>query len=83
VTCQEMADFLADYIGEELDAEVRLTFEHHIAKCHNCHVFLDQYRTTIVAGRAAYAHLDREQPPVTEVPEALVQAILEALKKSS
>lgn len=83
MTCQEMADFLADYIGEELDAEVRVTFEQHIAKCHNCHVFLDQYRTTIVAGRAAYAHLDSEEPPMAEMPEQLVHAILEALKKAT
>ena len=81
MTCQEMADFLADYIGEELDAEVRITFEQHIAKCHNCHVFLDQYRATIVAGRAAYVEIERDESH-TAMPEELVQAILEALKKA-
>ena len=73
MTCREMAEFLADYIGGELPAEVRVTFERHIEDCHNCLVFLDQYRATIVAGRTAYAELDREHRRIADHPRKRTQ----------
>ena len=41
----------------------------------------DSNKATIVAGRAAYAEIDRDEPH-TAMPEEIVQAILEALKKA-
>jgi hypothetical protein len=69
---------MADYLGNELGAEVRASFEHHLELCANCRKYLDGYITTIELGRRAFDDLDAAVPP--DVPEKLVQAILDARK---
>ncbi len=79
MTCRDCIVFLADYISDELPGEARTTFEAHLVLCDNCQVFLAQYRQTIVAERIAVA---AGEPPVTELPEDLVRAILKALDQT-
>jgi anti-sigma factor RsiW len=71
-----MTEFLEDYVAGELPVEVLETFEGHIARCGDCHVFLSQYRTTI---RAEVVAFNEPAPPL---PEALVNAIMAALQKT-
>ena len=78
MTCREFADFMADYLGNELGAEGRASFEHHLKVCANCRKYLDGYTATIELGRRAFDDLDAAVPP--DVPEELVQAILDARK---
>ena len=78
MTCREISDFLLEYTSGELDADVRGTFEHHIADCGNCHEFLRQYRATITAGQAAFKQDDRKR--ADDLPEELVEAILNSLE---
>jgi anti-sigma factor RsiW len=73
VTCREVTEFLREFVAGELPAEIRQEFDIHVAKCHDCVVFLDQYRATIEASRAAF-----EAPE--DVPEELVDAIMKALR---
>jgi predicted anti-sigma-YlaC factor YlaD len=76
VTCREFADFMADYLGNELGVEVRTSFEHHLKICANCRKYLDGYAATIELGRRAFDDLDAAVP--SDVPEELVRAILDA-----
>ena len=81
MTCQELADFIMDYVDGKLpDVEVA-TFEEHLAKCPSCIAYLKSYRTTKKVlddlGCSARESIH------CEVPEALISAILAARKASS
>jgi len=78
MTCRELADFLMDYLNEDLPSEVRQSFDRHLALCPNCVAYVRTYRTTIELGRRAFADADAEAG--AEVPPELVQAILAARK---
>ena len=69
LTCQELIEFLAAYVDEELPAEERARFERHLAVCPHCVDYLHGYRESIRLGKSACADVD-------EVPEELVDAIL-------
>ena len=47
MTCQDVADFLVDYVDGELPALVRRQFEAHLGLCPDCVNYLQQYRDTI------------------------------------
>ena len=78
MTCREVAEFLMEYLDGSLSPDSRARFDAHLHTCADCQAFLDQYRTTIAAERAAFADLEAEA--LTEVPEPMVQAILEGIK---
>lgn len=78
MTCRELADFLMDYLAEELPGDVRAAFDRHLSLCPNCVAYMATYRTTIELGRRAFADEDAEVAP--EVPPELVRAILAAWK---
>lgn len=79
VTCRDCAEFLADYVGGDLPADVRDVFETHLQKCGNCRAYLDQYSTVIAAGRRACKQED--EAAAEAFPEELVKAILAAQEK--
>ncbi len=79
LTCRDCAEFLADYVGGDLPADVREVFELHLDKCRNCRAYLDQYSTVIAAGRRACRQEDDAASQA--FPEELVRAILEAQSK--
>jgi anti-sigma factor RsiW len=81
MTCRELADFLMDYLNEDLTAEVRAAFDRHLALCPNCVAYVKTYRTTIELGRRAFA--DDEADAGTEVPDELVRAILAARNREA
>lgn len=78
MTCRDLTDFLAAYVGNDLAPDVRSTFERHLAACPNCQRFLTQYERTMSAGRTAFALL--EDGPV---PDDLVRAILSSLREDT
>jgi anti-sigma factor RsiW len=78
MTCRELADFLMDYVNEDLPSEVRQSFDRHLTLCPNCVAYVRTYRTTIELGRRAFADGDAEAE--AEVPLELVRAILAARK---
>jgi anti-sigma factor RsiW len=79
LTCQELIEFLADYVDGELAADERSRFDAHLAVCPHCVDYLHGYRESIRLGRAAYA-AESELPD--DVPDELVDAILAARKRS-
>jgi anti-sigma factor RsiW len=76
VTCREFADFMMDYLSDELSTESRAAFEYHLGLCANCRRYLASYRETVELGKRAFEDVDAEVP--SQVPEELVKAILAA-----
>ena len=76
--CRELAEFLIDYVSGELPEETRSNFELHLTRCRNCHAYLDQYKSTVAAGKIACGEHSDELP--MDVPEDLVKAVLAARK---
>jgi anti-sigma factor RsiW len=46
--CEDLLRYLSDYIDHDLNEDLRLEAEQHLASCHNCHVVLDTTRKTIL-----------------------------------
>ena len=76
MTCREFADFMADYLSDELAAGSRALFDRHLAVCPTCVTYLKDYETTIRAGKRAFDAHTSDLPD--DVPEKLVLAILAA-----
>jgi predicted anti-sigma-YlaC factor YlaD len=45
--CEELLQYLSDYIDQELDEELTAEAQEHLATCHNCRVVLDTTQQTI------------------------------------
>ena len=75
-TCRDFTTFVADYLDDALSADDRTAFEHHIATCPECVVYLASYRAAVRLARTHGA-----DAPATELPEELVQAILAARRR--
>lgn len=80
MNCRELTEFLMAYLDEELPEDTRSAFEFHLHACQSCVNYLESYRATLKLGHAACAE-DGALP--SDVPEALVQAILAARKKEA
>lgn len=78
MTCQELIDFLIDYVEGLLATEARRPFEEHLAICPECQAYLDSYKTTLALERLC--HESEEIPP--EIPEDLVRAVLTARRQA-
>lgn len=45
--CEQLLQYLSDYIDQELDEELTSEAKDHLATCHNCRVVLDTTQQTI------------------------------------
>lgn len=45
--CEELLQYLSDYIDQELNEELAAAAQEHLATCHNCRVVLDSTQQTI------------------------------------
>lgn len=52
LTCQRVTDLLVDYVTENLEPELRASFEAHLRDCRDCVAFLQTYKETIRATRS-------------------------------
>ena len=77
LTCQQLIDFLLSYLDNELPADQRAEFDRHMAACPSCVDYLNTYEKTIHLAKTCASESVPE-----EVPESLVQAILEARKRA-
>ncbi len=81
ITCQQLIDFIAEYLSGELAPPARQDFERHLAVCGPCINYLRSYRETIRLGKAAFA--EPGAPVPADVPEDLIRAILAVTKKNA
>ena len=75
MTCQQICQFLSDYLAGELEPATRAAFEAHVAACPDCRKYVDGFARTI---RFAKAALVAPEDEVAQMPEDLVQAVLRA-----
>ncbi|MCA9268795.1 MAG: zf-HC2 domain-containing protein [Planctomycetales bacterium] len=75
MNCQELVDFLMEYLEGELPPEHQAAFEEHLRLCPPCVHFLATYKEAIVMGKIC---CQCSEAIPKEVPEDLVQAILAA-----
>ena len=78
LTCQQLIDFIMSYLDGELPADQRTEFDRHMSACPSCVDYLKTYEKTVALAKSCSTEAIPE-----EVPESLVQAILEARKKST
>jgi predicted anti-sigma-YlaC factor YlaD len=50
-TCQELAEFLSDYLEGVLTPSECASFDRHLAGCRDCTLYVEQMRLTIAASR--------------------------------
>ena len=74
LTCQEMTDFLADYLDGSLSPAERHLVGKHLADCPECIAYLRSYAETIRLARQT--RKDDSLPD--SIPDELVRAILAA-----
>lgn len=77
ITCRELLDFLYLYLENGLPEERRVEFDRHLAVCDACREYIRRYQDTIRLGRSAYS-----DQSASNLPEELVQAILDARRKA-
>ena len=65
------------YLDDELPSEQRAEFDRHMAVCPSCVDYLKTYEKTVLLAKSSGG----DDVP-DDVPETLVQAILEARKKA-
>jgi anti-sigma factor RsiW len=76
ITCQEFEAFVLNYLDNSLPVEQRKLFEWHLRLCRECRQYLAAYERTIELGQAVLGAAD--DPVPRDVPDDLVQAILDA-----
>ncbi len=76
MTCKELIGFLMDYVDGELPPDEQGRFERHLGLCTDCTAYVASYRETVRLGKMICRPGRDELPP--DIPEDLVQAILEA-----
>ncbi|MEX2175041.1 MAG: zf-HC2 domain-containing protein [Pirellulaceae bacterium] len=76
-TCQEALDYLTDYLDGQLPAGELARLDEHLAVCPQCVDYLNNLRATVELTRHACA----QDSALAQIPEELVQAILQARER--
>ena len=79
ITCREVVDFLDEYLSGQLEGARLEEFEYHLSSCPPCINYMESYRRAVLLGRQALRR--SEDAPPAEVPDRLVEAILEARRR--
>ena len=76
MTCQELADFVCDFLEGNLPEEQRIVFQEHLENCPSCIAYLGSVDCTCqMVDEAAE---DMQMEPSDGAPEGLIEAILAA-----
>ena len=81
ITCQELIEFLGDYVSGELPTSSRTEVDRHLGVCPSCVAYVEGYKRAIALGKDALKICEDETdlgPP----PESLLKALREARAKS-
>jgi len=77
MTCQELADFICDYVEGRLPEDQHEVFEEHLSVCPSCIAYIKSYEATCRMVKDCGGGAEDQDVP-EKVPEALIQAILKA-----
>jgi anti-sigma factor RsiW len=73
LTCQEVLDFLSDYVAGRLSAVEAARMDEHLALCPECIAYLANFKATLAACQKLR---ETDLQKLGPLPEDLVQAIL-------
>ena len=76
MTCQELIEFLMDYLDGQLASGEKRRFDEHLGICAECTAYLASYRETVRLGKMICQPNRSDLPD--DIPEDLVAAILAA-----
>jgi predicted anti-sigma-YlaC factor YlaD len=76
LTCQEVLDYLTEYLEGQLPSGEHARLDEHLAVCPDCVAYLRNLQASIAIARQA----NQNDPALLLIPEELVQAILAARK---
>ena len=82
MTCAEFEEFVDSYVEGTLPYVTKVRFEMHMGACPMCRSYVAAYQMTKKLGKAVFDREANESVP-DDVPQDLIEAILEAKKKSS
>jgi len=71
LSCQQVVELVTEYLDGVMEPRRRARFEAHLAGCHGCGNYLEQFRTTV----AVVGRLD-----VGDVPEPVMGELLSAFR---
>ena len=71
LSCQQVNQFILDYLEGEMDEPTRVAFQAHLQNCPNCGSFLEQYRTT--------ARLVKDSDEI-DIPPAVIDRTIDFLR---
>ena len=75
LTCQQLLNYLSDYVEGRLPAGEVARLQEHLAACPHCVAYLHSFQATLAACQSLQA---AEFEKLPSMPEELVQAILAA-----
>lgn len=78
LTCEELDQFVVDYLDRKLTFWQRFKFRFHVLFCPKCKAFLNGYRKTVEIEKRTQTPA---QTALDEAPEDLIRAILAARPK--
>jgi len=76
MTCQELADFILDYVEGRLPEDQHRIFEEHMSLCPSCVAYIKSYKST--CRMLDEVKCSEQEGERKQVPEQLIQAILKA-----
>ena len=74
LSCEDVNQFILDYLEDTIPASTRSRFDAHVAMCPNCNSFFDQYVRTIDL-------VHEEGSLAIDPPEELVEMTLHFLRE--
>lgn len=82
ITCQELEAFIIDFIDNRLTEEQHVIFNTHLEECDHCKIYIADYQKSIGLSQSAFKKAASTNSSINEgdIPEELVQAILQANK---
>lgn len=76
MNCEQLVQYLSDYIDHNLSEELTAEARQHLATCHRCHVVLDTTQQTILL----YKEIGRQGIPIDRR-SVLFQRLQESLAR--
>ena len=74
--CEDLLHYLSDYIDQDLDEELIIEAQEHLATCQNCRVVLDTTQRTIILFRQQNKQTipaERKRPLFDKLQQAFLQ----------
>ena len=78
ITCAEFEQFIDDYLDQTLSEVQTSTFEMHLKLCKECREYLSAYKNSISLGKRVFEVKNADEKIPSDVPEDLLQAMLNA-----